>query len=181
MSTLHQVAQATGLSVSSVSEILRGKPGYQPATCKRVQAAARRLHYQPNTVARQLRSGRSGLLGVLLKLDHPAANVARLAALEQATRAGGFRLVLGQASGGKELADFLAGGLDGVFWLHATEPGRRSLPTALRNVRALVVADRVAESPGASMPVAKWADAALALMTRLLDGTSPKVSRKSAR
>ncbi len=106
MSTLHQVAQATGLSVSSVSEILRGKPGYQPATCKRVQAAARRLHYQPNTAARQLRSGRSGLLGVLLKLDHPAANLARLAALEQAARAGGFRLVLGQASEGKELAEF---------------------------------------------------------------------------
>ena len=174
MSTLHQVTQAAGLSVSSVSEILRDKPGYQPATRKRVQAAARRLNYQPSVAARQLRSGRSGLLGVLLKLDHPAANLARLAALEQAARAGGFRLVLGQASEGKELAEFLAGGLDGVFWLHTSEPGRRTLPAALRAVRALVVADRVAGS------AEKWAAAALALMTRLLDGAPKNNPRKPA-
>lgn len=180
MSTLQQVAKASGLSVSSVSEILRGKPGYQPTTCKRVQAAARRLHYQPSPAARQLRSGRSGLLGVLLKLDDPAANVARLAALEQAARAGGFRLVLGQASEGRELAEFLAGGLDGVFWLHPTEPGRKALPAALRAVRTLVVADRVTVPPGAFAPAETWATAALALMTRLLDNAPKNKSRKPA-
>jgi DNA-binding LacI/PurR family transcriptional regulator len=178
MSTLHQVAKATGLSVSSVSEILRDKPGYQPATRKRVQAAARRLHYQPSTAARQLRSGRSGLLGVLLKLDPPAANVARLAALEHAARAGGFRLVLGQASEGRELAEFLAGGLDGVFWLHPTQPGRRTLPAPLRSIPALVVADRIADASG---PMAAWAGAAMALMTRLLDGAPKNRAGKPAR
>jgi DNA-binding LacI/PurR family transcriptional regulator len=166
MSTLHQVAKATGLSVSTVSEILRNKPGYQEATCKRVQAAARRLNYQPSTVARQLRSGRSGLLGVLVKLDPPPANLARLAALERLVRTAGFRLVLGQASEGKELMEFLAGGLDGVFWMHPAPPGRRALPPLLRPVRALVVADRI---PDASGRAEAWAAAALALMTRLLD------------
>ena len=178
MSTLQQVAKATGLSVSSVSEILRGKPGYQAATCKRVQAAARRMHYQPSTAARQLRSGRSGLLGVLLKLDDPAANVARLAALEHAVRAGGFRLVLGQASEGRELAEFLAGGLDGVFWLHPTQPGRRTLPAPLRSVHALVVADRLADASG---PMEAWAGAALALMIGLLNRSPKNRARKPAR
>lgn len=166
MSTLHHVAKATGLSVSSVSEILRGKPGYQPATCKRVQAAARRLNYQPSMAARQLRSGRSGLLGVLVKLDQPTANLARLAALERIVRTAGFRLVLGQVSEGKELAEFLAGGMDGVFWMHPIQPGRKTLPAALRFVRALVLADRVTEASGR---MDAWAAAALAMMTRLLD------------
>ena len=84
MTTLRSIAESTGLAVTTVPVILRGKPGYQLATCKCVQAAARRLPYRPGMAARQLRGGRSGLLGVMIGLDNPQVNLDRLAHMERA-------------------------------------------------------------------------------------------------
>lgn len=141
MSTLHQVAKATGLSVSSVSEILRDKPGYQEETRQRVIAAAQRLQYRPSMAARQLRSGRSGWLGVLLNLDQPGVQGARLAGLERAALARGYRLVVGRLAAGESLEDYLARGLDGVFWLHPPHLDRTRLSEEDRALAPVVAVD----------------------------------------
>lgn len=150
MSSLQALAKATGLSVSTVSEILRDKPGYQEETRQRVIAAAQRLQYRPSMAARQLRSGRSGWLGVLMDLDHPGVNLARLAGLERAALARGYRLVVGRLAAGETLEAFLARGLDGLFWLHPPQLGRAGLSTSAGQAN-VVAADAPLSPAGGSV------------------------------
>jgi LacI family transcriptional regulator len=63
--TIAQVAEAAGVSAMTVSNALNGKPGASEETRRRVLEVADRLGYQPNISARNLKAGRSGLIGVL--------------------------------------------------------------------------------------------------------------------
>jgi DNA-binding LacI/PurR family transcriptional regulator len=67
--TIHDVAEAAGVSVTTVSQALNGKGRVGSATRARVAQAAHRLGYRANRHARGLRSGRSGTLGLLLPLS----------------------------------------------------------------------------------------------------------------
>lgn len=54
MVTVYDVAQASGLSIASVSRALNGRPGVSVETTARIRAIADRLGYQPNELARAL-------------------------------------------------------------------------------------------------------------------------------
>lgn len=154
MSTLRSISERTGLAVTTVSEILRGKPGYNEDTCKRVHEAARRLNYRPSVAARQLRGGPSGLLGVLIGMDNPQVNFDRLACLERAAFQLGFRLVVGQIHEGDAkvahyVEDFVSRGMDGILWLHQPFVKKMTIPPALlKQVGTLVSLDKPL-APGA--------------------------------
>jgi LacI family transcriptional regulator len=62
---IRQIADATGLSLMTVSRALNGKTEVLPATRDRVLAAASQLDYRPNGLGRALKSGRSGTVGVV--------------------------------------------------------------------------------------------------------------------
>jgi LacI family transcriptional regulator len=64
--TIEDVAAAAGVSRSTASRALSGHPSVRPATRERVQAAALRLGYRVDPVARALRAGSSGLLALVL-------------------------------------------------------------------------------------------------------------------
>lgn len=65
--TLRDVAAATGLSLSTVSNILSGKdPRYNAATRARVLRAAEKLDYHPYHAARVLKGHGSRVIGVLV-------------------------------------------------------------------------------------------------------------------
>lgn len=70
--TIHDVARAAGVSVTTASHALNGKGRVDPATRARVAAAIRELGYTPNRHARGLRSGKSGSLGLLLPISGDA-------------------------------------------------------------------------------------------------------------
>ncbi|WP_406277867.1 LacI family DNA-binding transcriptional regulator [Embleya sp. NBC_00896] len=61
---IRDVAEATGLSITTVSHALSGKGQIAPQTRARVREAADRLDYRPSPVARGLVSGRTGILGL---------------------------------------------------------------------------------------------------------------------
>jgi DNA-binding LacI/PurR family transcriptional regulator len=66
--SLKDVAAALGLSPTTISLVLNGSPGSEaipPETQKKVFAAARKLNYHPNFLARALRSKRSYAVGVM--------------------------------------------------------------------------------------------------------------------
>jgi len=63
--TVHDVASAAGVSVSTVSRALTGGR-VSPATRESVLAAAERLGYQPNRAAQGLITGRTGNLGLIV-------------------------------------------------------------------------------------------------------------------
>jgi DNA-binding LacI/PurR family transcriptional regulator len=63
--TIKQIAEETGLSVTAVSYALRGER-VSATTIERVQAVADRLGYTADPVARALRGGRTGTIGLLV-------------------------------------------------------------------------------------------------------------------
>ncbi|MEU1518733.1 LacI family DNA-binding transcriptional regulator [Streptomyces sp. NPDC005811] len=66
--TIAQVAEEAGVSAMTVSNVMNGKPGASEETRRRVLEVAARLGYRPNVSARNLKAGRSGLIG-LIALD----------------------------------------------------------------------------------------------------------------
>ena len=64
--TIHDVARAAGVSLSTVSNALAGKDIVREDTRRIVQEAAARLGYRASAVARALRTRRTNTVGVLL-------------------------------------------------------------------------------------------------------------------
>lgn len=66
MATIKDVAKAAGVSIATVSNIINGKTTTRNETWYRVQQAISDLNYRPSFSARNLRSNKSKMLGVIL-------------------------------------------------------------------------------------------------------------------
>ena len=64
--TIHDVAKAAGVSVSTVSKAVNGRYGIADATVQRVLDAVKQLGYESSLVASSMRARRTGVIGVLL-------------------------------------------------------------------------------------------------------------------
>ncbi|MGC8627002.1 MAG: LacI family DNA-binding transcriptional regulator [Acidimicrobiales bacterium] len=65
--TLTEVARLAGVSLTTASKAVNGRDRISEVTRRRVLKAARKLSYAPNLVAKSLASGRSSIIGVLLR------------------------------------------------------------------------------------------------------------------
>ena len=65
--TIHDVALAAGVSVSTVSLVLSGKGRISSATGERVNAAIEQLGFVRNRQASALRGGQSGVVGLIVR------------------------------------------------------------------------------------------------------------------
>jgi LacI family transcriptional regulator len=63
--TLADVAKVAGVSLSTVSNVVRRADVVAPRTRRRVLAAIEQLDYRPNALARQLLRGRSTIVGII--------------------------------------------------------------------------------------------------------------------
>lgn len=66
---LADLARTLKLSTTTVSRALAGYPDVAPETRARVAKAAEKLGYQPNPLAKRLRTGKAGAVGVALPAD----------------------------------------------------------------------------------------------------------------
>jgi len=66
MPTVRDVAKLAGVAPITVSRMINNKGHISEATRERVKAAIGQLGYVPNSVARSLRSRRTGLLALIL-------------------------------------------------------------------------------------------------------------------
>lgn len=64
--TLKDVARHADVSVRTVSNVVNDWPHVTPALRRKVQSSIDQLGYRPNLTARNLRSGRTGLIGVVV-------------------------------------------------------------------------------------------------------------------
>ena len=64
--TIYDIAREAGVSASTVSRVINGKPGVNPATRERVRALLEQHHYAPNEAARGLVTHSSRMVGVLV-------------------------------------------------------------------------------------------------------------------
>jgi LacI family transcriptional regulator len=66
MVTIKDVARRAGVSSSTVSRTLSGKIPVDEKTRERVLAAVKELNYQPNALAKGLKEGRTGTIGLIV-------------------------------------------------------------------------------------------------------------------
>ncbi|MER3543949.1 MAG: LacI family transcriptional regulator [Chloroflexota bacterium] len=99
--TSREVAEAAGVSRTTVSFVLNNVPGVRISeeTRQRVLEAARRLNYHPDAAARRLVSGRTHIIGLVLRQtpQQMAADAflpEALHGLSQAARRHGFHVML---------------------------------------------------------------------------------------
>ena len=66
-STIDQVAKLAGVSRATVSRVMNGSAHVSPERVKAVQRAIKELNFTPNSTARRLAGGRSGLIALLIE------------------------------------------------------------------------------------------------------------------
>lgn len=97
--TIKDVARATGLAPSTVSNALAGKSLVKPETRDYVREVAERLGYRASVVARSLRSQRSFAIGVLIEdVANPSA-AAFVRGVEDGFDRTGYTLLLANTDG----------------------------------------------------------------------------------
>lgn len=123
--TIADLAALAGLATSTVSRALAGNPAIRQETRDRVVALAREHGYHPNAVGRNLRTGRTHAIAVILPLGHeigqPVSDpffITLLGHLADALTARGYDLLLSRVipSDGDWLSRMTdSGRVDGVL------------------------------------------------------------------
>jgi LacI family transcriptional regulator len=95
MATLKQVAEKSGVSIATVSRVVNGHTSVAGDIRSKVLRAVRELDYQPNRLARSLKSSRSNILGLLLpNMVNPFFPVVA-EAVEETANHRGYQIMLG--------------------------------------------------------------------------------------
>jgi DNA-binding LacI/PurR family transcriptional regulator len=148
MATIQDVAALASVSISSVSNVLNGrteKLGRE--THRRIEAAIRELGYRPNLVARQLKTGNTRLLGLLVpSTANPMFGELAVHIETAAKEQQGLRVLLANSHRDREqeseiFDDLLALGVNGVI-LASSPTDESHLEAALARGMAVVSYDR---------------------------------------
>lgn len=119
------LAEHLGLSRWTVSRVLNGHPEVKEETRRRVLDAARELGFSPNAMARGLRGGSTGLVGVCFQEIESPALAKKTAFLQQELRTMGFQGMLELTDGDPDLEEsvlrhFLSLKSDGIILVAST-------------------------------------------------------------
>ncbi|ADU69074.1 Mal regulon transcriptional regulator MalI [Pantoea sp. At-9b] len=145
--TIHEVAEAAGVSVTTVSLVLSGKGRISTATSARVNQAIEQLGYIRNRSAAVLRGAESGVIGLIVRDLSQPFYAAMTAGLSEVLEQQGKMLVLTQSGHhGQQLercfASLVAQGVDGVILGGAPEQAEKWVAQAQEQGIALVCAAR---------------------------------------
>lgn len=92
--TMAQIAQETGVSITTVSKVLNNLPGVGEQTRARIQKVVERHDYVQNHAARHLRKGQSGLIDLVLMRLEGGYDVGIMHGIQDALEKSGHRLVV---------------------------------------------------------------------------------------
>lgn len=65
--TIHEIAEAAGVSIASVSRALNGKPGISEKLRQHILKISEDINYQPSTAARQLIGGKNAVVAISMR------------------------------------------------------------------------------------------------------------------
>ncbi|WP_328189037.1 LacI family DNA-binding transcriptional regulator [Marinobacter sp. OP 3.4] len=122
-STIKDVAREAGVSVGSVSRVLNGLP-VSPRLRQKVEEARTRLRYEPNNLARSMRTNSTGAVGFFVPDMANPLYGAIINSLDQRLQARGLMLLLASARGRKAkdvLAEFRRRRVDGLIFVPDSE------------------------------------------------------------
>jgi LacI family transcriptional regulator, galactose operon repressor len=92
--TMRDVARLAGVSTSTVSAVINGSVVVSPQRKERVMSAMSALDYQPDAIARSLKTGRSNAIGVIIPDITNAFYPEVIRGVEVAAQAAGYSVLL---------------------------------------------------------------------------------------
>ncbi|SEP83942.1 LacI family DNA-binding transcriptional regulator [Basfia succiniciproducens] len=92
--SVQKIAKLAGVSVATVSRVLNDSPSVKAVNKEKVLAAIKALNYQPNLLARQLRTSRTGMiLAMVSNIANPFC-AAVVKGIEREAEKNGYRILL---------------------------------------------------------------------------------------
>jgi LacI family transcriptional regulator len=145
--TIRDVAQAAGVSLSSVSRALNGGKNVSARVARDVAAAADRLGYQPDFLARSLRTRTSGMVGFLVSDISNPLNATIVQAAEARLRDAGYLLVVASTANdpGRERAaawEFRGRRVDGMLVAPGSDANGKAWRELVAAGTPVVIVDR---------------------------------------
>ncbi|MFA7157662.1 MAG: LacI family DNA-binding transcriptional regulator [Kiritimatiellia bacterium] len=158
--TLRHVAEEAGVSIRTVTRMLKNEPGGNPETYARVRKIADRLGYVPNVAARNLKIRSSNMVGLVTSAGGNEMRIRIRIALQKRLEGAGKYFISGMIERGGEklermLRDWSGLARDVVFltWPHELNPAEILTGLPMRFIfvdclddraRDVVLIDRVA-------------------------------------
>ena len=144
--TIYDIAQEAQVSVKTVSRAINDHPDVSAATRRRVQEIAQRLGFQPNAMARNLRQGKSGMLGLLIP-DINAYYAEYAHHMQVVARGTDAMLVIAHDERDtqqllRNIQVFIARRVDGLIWMSGT-----MLPEAFELIQSAKIPTVVYNEP----------------------------------
>jgi len=152
--TITDIAQSLNITAGTVSRALNGHPSISKATRDRVQMMATQMQYRVNKVAASLRSGQTGVIGVII----PSAAInffgSVVHGIETKAYENGFQVLIYQSDELEEkerkgIETFLQARVDGI--LLSVAKGSRNfdhLQSAKESGTPVVLFDRIVSNAG---------------------------------
>ncbi|SEU09846.1 LacI family DNA-binding transcriptional regulator [Paenibacillus sp. NFR01] len=137
---IHDVAKRSGLSIVTVSRVLNNSPSVRESNRKKVLQAMEELNYQPNSAARSLVRGKTGVIGMSITNFNDSFYDRVIRVVNRKLAEQGYFLALSIAENEDEGANFLfqKDRVDGIILLspleekaYVEELKRKSIPFVL--------------------------------------------------
>ncbi len=159
MATIHDIARACGLNASTVSRALNNDPRVREKTRERILQCAHELDYRPNQGARNLASGRTGSLWLIVPNVFTPLEQAQSTYLSRFAHEQGLNLLIALYNSDLDIYERLLHQLemkltDGAFILppyERTVRGGEVIERLYRNHFPLVFMDRDPDLPDVSV------------------------------
>ena len=97
MANMKDLAEATGLSLATISRVFNGSDKVKPKTQELVLKVAKELNYQPNKMAAALRSGKSKTIGVVVPIIDRQVFSAAIKSMEELLSEFGYHIIICQS------------------------------------------------------------------------------------
>lgn len=150
--TLKQVAKQAGVSVTTVSNVVRGWPYISDAIKAKVQTTIDELGYTPNPIAQRLRTGKTQTIGFIVPDLSSAYFAAMISAAEAVARDYNYSIQVYNTNEmvtleATHLAHTVNGSIDGLLIVPTSHPTKTfNAFTGLGNKPIAVMLDRVLTS-----------------------------------
>ncbi len=133
---LKDVAQALGLSISTVSAILHNRDDFNEATRKRVLEKVKELKYRPNWLARSLATHESHAIGVVVPNLSRSFYPSVLEGINLVARNAGYHIIISYtddipAREDEEIVTLVDRQVDGLIIASAHPPGKNAVKKIL--------------------------------------------------
>ncbi|MBX2804393.1 MAG: LacI family transcriptional regulator [Hyphomicrobiales bacterium] len=130
--TLETVAKRAGVSIPTVSQVMRGTGRISEKTRKKVLQAVRELHYVPDARASSMRSGQNREIGFVINRISNPFNAEVISGVSDLLELEGYLVSVLDTSDDAErqerhLEAFIANGRGGLLWVPAIETPQAAL------------------------------------------------------